>query len=85
MEYHGKFEHTIGRIQHIYIMIRIDIFYTVFYLGTQNIAPTLPSLQGLKCCIRYLDSHPIKPIFDHSDSYDGSNVISITWSGNKFE
>ena len=28
MEYHGKFEHTIGSIQHIYIMIRIGIFYT---------------------------------------------------------
>ena len=85
MEYHGKFEHKIGRIQHIYIMIRIDIFYTVFYLGTQNMAPTLSSLQGLKCCIQYLDSQPLKPIFYPSDYYYVSNVISITWSGNKVE
>ena len=85
MEYHGKFEHTIGRIQHIYIMIRIDIFYTVFYLGTQNMAPTLPILQGLKCCIKCLDSHPLKPIFYPSGSYYSSNIISITWSGNKVE
>ena len=25
MEYNGKFGHTLGRIQHIYIMSRIDI------------------------------------------------------------
>ena len=77
MEYHGKFEHKIGRIQHIYIMISIEIFYTVFYLRTQNMAPTLSSLQDLKCCIQYLDSHPLKPIFYPSDSYDGSNCLSV--------
>ena len=26
MEYHGKFEHTLGRIQHVDIMSIIDIF-----------------------------------------------------------
>ena len=28
MEYHGKFGHTLGRIHHIYVMIRIYIFLT---------------------------------------------------------
>ena len=27
MEYHGKFGHTIGRIQHIALMSRIDLCY----------------------------------------------------------
>ena len=49
MEYHGKFEHTIGRIYHISIITTIDIFYTFCFLGTQNVAPTLPGFQGLKC------------------------------------
>ena len=34
MEYHGKFGHTIGRIQHISLMSRIDIFYIAFCLAT---------------------------------------------------
>ena len=85
MEYHVKFEHTIGRIHHISIIIRIGIFYTACCLGTQNVAPTLPGFQGLKCYIQYLDSHPLKPIFYPSNYYDVSNVIRLTWSGNQVE
>ena len=28
IEYHGKFGHTLGRIQHIALMSRIDICYS---------------------------------------------------------
>ena len=42
MEYHGKFGHTLGSIQHIALMIRIDLCYATFSLATQTVAPTLP-------------------------------------------
>ena len=42
MEYNGKFGHTIGRIQHISLMIRTDIFYAICCLETKTVAPTLP-------------------------------------------
>ena len=42
MEYHGKFGHSIGQIQHIDFMSRIDICYTACGLATQTVAPTLP-------------------------------------------
>ena len=45
--------------------------------------PTIPSFQGIKRSIQYIDSHPHKPIFYPSGSYDGSNGIKITWSGNQ--
>ena len=48
-------------------------------------APTLPGFQGIKRCVQYLASHPHKPIFYPSNSYDGSNVIRLTWSGNQVE
>ena len=32
-------------------------------MGTQTVAPTLPAVQGPKCWIKYLASHPHKPIF----------------------
>ena len=83
MEYHGKYEHTIGRIHHISIMIRIDIFYTVLCLGTQNVAPTLPGFQGLKFFIHYMDIHPLKPILYPYYSCYVSNSIIISWSGNQ--
>ena len=85
MEYHGKFGHTIRRIQHIAIMIRIDICYETYRLATQTVAPTLPGFQGTKRCFQYLASHPHKPIFYPYNSYDGSNVIILTWSGNQVE
>ena len=85
MEYHGKFGHTLGRIHHIALMSRIDIFYATYRLETQTVAPTLPGFQGIKRFVQYLDSRPHKPIFYPSYSYDGSNVISITWSGNQVE
>ena len=71
MEYHGNFGHTIGRIQQIDIMIRIDICYTDCRLATQTVAPNLPFFQGIKRCIQYLDSHPHKPIFYPSNFYYG--------------
>ena len=85
MEYHGKFGHRLGRIQHIAIMSRIDFCYETCCLSTQTVAPTLPSLQGIKRCVQYLASKPHKPIFDPSNSYDGSNVIRLIWSGNQVE
>ena len=85
MEYHGKFGHTLGRIQHIALMSIIDLCYTTHCLATQTVAPTLPDFQGIKCCVKYLASHPHKTIFYPSNSYDGSNFIRLTWSGNKVD
>ena len=85
MEYHGKFGHTLGRIQHIALMSRIDLFYAICRLETQTVAPTLPGFQVIKRYVQYLASHPHKPIFYPSNSYDGSNVIRLTWSGNQVE
>ena len=48
MEYHGKFGHTLGRIQHISIMSRIDLFCATCCLATQTVAPILPGFQGIK-------------------------------------
>ena len=47
--------------------------------------PTLPGFQGIKQCFQYLASYPHKPIFYPSSSYDESNVIRLTWSGNQVE
>ena len=63
----------------------IGIYYTAFRLGTQTVAPNLPGFQGLKHCIQYPDSHPNKPIFYPSNSYDVSNVIILTWIGAQVE
>ena len=80
-----KFGYTIGRIQHIDIVRRIDMLYTALSMKTQTVACNLTSFQGLKRCIQYMDSHPYKPIFYPSNSYDGSNVTRLTWIGNKVE
>ena len=85
MEYHGKFGHTLGRIQQIALMSRIDLCYATCRLANQNVAPTLSGFQGIKRCVQYLVSHPHKPIFYPSHSYDGSNVIRLTWIGNQVE
>ena len=77
LEYHGKFGHTLGRIQHIDLMSIIDLCYSTCSLATQTVAPNLPGFQGIKIC------HQHKPIFYPSHYYDGSNVIRLTWSGNQ--
>ena len=78
MEYHGKFVHTLGRIQHIALMSRIYICYATCRLETQTVTPTLLGFQGIKRCVQYLAILPHKPIFYPSNSYDGSNVIRLT-------
>ena len=66
-------------------MIIIDLCYTTCCLANQTVSTTLPGFQGIKHCVQYLDSHPHKPIFYPSNSYDGSNVIRLTWGGNQVE
>ena len=85
MEYNGKFGHSLGRIQRIALMSRIEICYASCRMATQTVVPTLPGFQGIKRCVQYLASQPHKPIFYHSTYYDRSNVIRIIWSGNKVE
>ena len=58
MEYHGKFGHTIGRMQHISLMIIFDICYAYCYISTKNVTPTLPGFRGIKICIQYMAIHP---------------------------
>ena len=70
MEYHGKFGHKLGRIQHIDLMSRIILCYETCCLATQTVASTLPGFQGIKRCVEYLASHPHKTIFYPSNSYD---------------
>ena len=69
MEYHGKFGHKIGRIQHVALMSRIDLCYATYSLATQTVSPTLPGFQGIKLCVQYMASYPHKPIFYPSNSY----------------
>ena len=85
IERHGKFGHTLGRIQHISIMSIIYIFYKNCSLKTQNKVPTINCLQGFKRCIKYTASQPHKPIFYPSNYYDVSNVNRLTWSGTQVE
>ena len=85
LEYHRKFGHKLGRIQHIVLMSIIDLYYATCNLATQTVAPTLPGFQGIKICVQYLASHPHNPIFYPSHSYDRSNAIRLTWSGNQVE
>ena len=85
MEYRGKFLHTLVLIQHISIIIIIDICYTSCHLWTQTVSPTLTGFQGINNCIQYMYSCPHKPIFYTSNYYDGSNVTRLIWSGNQVE
>ena len=85
MEYHGIFGHTLGRIQHIALISRIDLCYATFRIATQTVAPTLPGFQGIIRGVQYPASYPHKPIFYLSKSYYGSNFIRLTRSGNKVE
>ena len=81
----GKFEYNLGRMQHISIIIRVDICYATCRLKTQTVAPTLPGFQVINICVQYLYIHPHKTILYPSNSYDGSNVIRLTWNGNQVE
>ena len=84
-EYHGKFGHTLGWIQHIFIMNRVEIFYTGCRLGTQTVFPAMYWFQGLRRCIQFLANHPHKTILYPSNDYCGSNVIRLTWSRYQLE
>ena len=85
MEFHGKLGHTLGRIQHIARMSRIDLCCKTCSLYTHTVAPTLPSFQDIKRFVQYLASHPHKPILYPSNYYNVSSAIMLTCSGNQVE
>ena len=70
--------YTLGRIQYISLMILIGLFYEICCLATQTVSHILPAFQVIKRSVQYLTSHPHKPIFYPSSSYNGSNVIRLT-------
>ena len=82
MEYNGKYGHTIGRIQHIALVSRIEIWYATCRLVIQTMATTITGFHRINICVQYLDIHQHKLIFYTSNSYDGSNVIRLTGSWN---
>ena len=71
MEYHEKFGHNIGRIQHIALMSIIDICYATYCLSTQTVVRTIHIFLYIKICIKYLVSHSHKPIFYPYNYYCG--------------
>ena len=48
MEFHGKFGHTLGRIQRIALMSIIDLCYATFFIATHTVAPNIPDFRGIK-------------------------------------
>ena len=82
MEYHGKFVHTLYRIQRIDIISRIENLNATCHISTQTVSPTLPDFQGINLCVQYLASCPHKVIFYPSNDHDGLNVIIRKLSGN---
>ena len=66
--------HTLRRIEHIALMIRIGICCIICCIETQTVAPILPVFQGIKHFVQYLASHPHKLIFFPYNSYDVSNL-----------
>ena len=75
MECYVKFGPTLGWIQKIVIMSRIDSFYTASRLVTRTVSLTLTDLKGLKLCVQYMASHPNKYVFYPFNYYDVSNII----------
>ena len=71
MEYYRNFVHNIGKIQHIFLIGRLDIFNGTYCLETQTMATALTGFQGIKRCVQYLTSHPQKPIFYPYNYYYG--------------
>ena len=61
------------------------IYYKTCRMEIQTVSPTLSVFQGINIYIQYVASLPHKPIFYPYHSYDGSNVIILTWSGNQVE
>ena len=83
MEHHGKFGLTLGKIQHIAVMSRLDFFYATCSLYTKTVAPNFPGFQGIKLRVQYIANHPHKTHLYPSNYYSGSNLIRITWSRNQ--
>ena len=82
-EYHGKFVHTLGRIQNISITRIMELFYIVCHLVTQTVASNFSVFQGLKRCTQSVSTNPSKPILYPSKYYDVSNVIIFAWIGDQ--
>ena len=79
-EYHGKFYHTIGHIQHNNIMTRIENGYLTCQKATKSVPPTLFGFQGIKRCIHFIADHTNKNIFYTCNDHYGYNVIRLTLS-----
>ena len=84
MEYHGKFGHNIVQINHIDIMNRVLIFTNPATLRPKLWRILFLSFKLPKYVFNILIL-TLKKIFYPYNYCDGSNVISLAWSGNQVE
>ena len=63
MEYLGNFGNTLGMIQHISLIIIVDVFYATCHLATQTAAPNIPGFQSINHSVCILLVTHINPYF----------------------
>jgi hypothetical protein len=70
-KYGGAFPGILGELMHIECLSRFDLSYTIHRLGAYTHATNAAAFAGLYRAIRYLATHPDRPIFYPNQEMDG--------------
>lgn len=79
-EFGGSYRSLYGSLLHFSNVSRIDISYAMCRLGKFLAAPTRVAFEALKRIIRFLTTHPHRPIFYPCRPLTGEEIMSFQWS-----
>ena len=82
--YGGTFAGILGELMHVECISRFDLSYTIRRLGAYTHAPNAAAFAGLYRALRFLATHPHRPIFYPNRKMDGYDDLTVHFDPPKF-
>jgi hypothetical protein len=83
--YMGTFPGILGEIMHIECITRFDLSYTIRRLGAYTHAPNAAAFAGLYRALRYIATHPHRPIMYPSKDLSGYEELRVDFDSPNFK
>ena len=84
-KYGGTFPEILGQLMHVYVFTRSDLGYTCSRLSRYTQAPSAAAFAGLHRGLRYLATHPHRPIIYPRRTLDGYDTLRVDFDPPKHE
>ena len=82
--YRGTYPEILGQLMHVYVWSRLELGFALTRLGRHTQGPSAAAFAGLYRVIRFLATHPHRPIIYPRRLIDGYHTLRVNFDPPKF-